>query len=59
MPLPCSEILQGSWHCLSVSASAIKDFVVSGNKTNEAPANVRDRIWHQILNLAEIEVPRT
>mmetsp|Transcript_6848 Transcript_6848/g.19903 ORF Transcript_6848/g.19903 Transcript_6848/m.19903 type:complete len:343 (-) Transcript_6848:1006-2034(-) len=51
-----SELLKGDWYCLSVSTSVILDAISGGNKTEESPVEVRDRLWYQLLNLADIKV---
>lgn len=51
-----SELMKGDWYCLSVSTSVILDAISGGNKTEESPVEVRDRLWYQLLDLADIKV---
>lgn len=52
-----SEVLEGCWFVVAASNTVVQDFLNVETCPEDASAPVRDRMWQQLLDLAQLNLP--
>lgn len=52
-----SEVLEGCWFVVAASNTVIQDLLNVETCPEDASAPVRDRMWQQLLDLAQLTLP--